>query len=171
MLVYLNLIEDGEDKSKLEQLYLRYRQLMFAVAIKVLGHSQDAEDAVQQAFLSVLQNLEKISQVDCPKTRAFLVIITERKAIDILRARGKGGVELDENLLGLEIPPPGDSPLADAMARLPARDREALLLRYYSGYSAKETAQILGISQSAGEKLLWRAKQRLKALMEEGQPV
>ncbi len=154
--------------DKFEHLYLRYRQLLYAVAMKILGHPQDAEDAVQQGFLSVYQNLEKISQVDSPKTRAFLIIIVERKAIDILRARAKAGVELEDDLPGLQIPPPGEGALGDALLQLGAGSREALLLRYYMGYSTREVAQILGISESAAGKLLWRAKGRLKALLEEG---
>ncbi|MCD7927982.1 MAG: sigma-70 family RNA polymerase sigma factor [Oscillospiraceae bacterium] len=159
---------DNQGGDKFERLYLRYRGLLFTVAIEILGQEQDAEDAVQQGFLSAFQNLEKIGQVDSPKTKAFLVVITERKAIDILRTRAGGQVELEE-LPGLEVPLPGDGALADAMARLKPGSREILLLRYYMGYSTRETAKILAISRSAAEKQLWRAKQQLKTLLEEGE--
>ena len=42
---------------------------------------QLAEDAVQKAFMKVLDNLHKIEEPDCNKTRAFLVIITRNVAI------------------------------------------------------------------------------------------
>ena len=46
MLIYLQIIETDEDKSKFEQIYEAYRGLMFHAAFKVLTHEQDAEDAV-----------------------------------------------------------------------------------------------------------------------------
>lgn len=83
------MIESDEDKSKFEQLYIMYKGLMFHVAMKILKNEFDAEDAVHQAFLSLIENLKKISDVKCPKTRTYIVIITERKAIDIIRSRSK----------------------------------------------------------------------------------
>lgn len=121
MIIYLQMIESDEDKSKFEQLYIMYKGLMFHVAMKILKNEFDAEDAVHQAFLSLIENLKKISDVKCPKTRAYIVIITERKAIDIIRSRSKlVDVEFWESTYGIEIPLPGDHGLADAMARLPA---------------------------------------------------
>ncbi|MCC8121275.1 MAG: sigma-70 family RNA polymerase sigma factor [Oscillospiraceae bacterium] len=154
--------------DKFEQLYLRYRQLLYAVAMKILGHPQDAEDAVQQGFLSVYQNLPILSPASRPHTMAVLILIAEPMAIDILRATATAGVELEDDLPGLQIPPPGEGALGDALLQLGAGSREALLLRYYMGYSTREVAQILGMSESAAGKLLWRAKGRLKALLEEG---
>lgn len=80
MIIYLQMIESDEDKSKFEQLYIMYKGLMFHVAMKILKNEFDAEDAVHQAFLSLIENLKKISDVKCPKTRAYIVIITERKS-------------------------------------------------------------------------------------------
>ena len=70
MIIYLQMIESDEDKSKFEQLYIMYKGLMFHVAMKILKNEFDAEDAVHQAFLSLIENLKKISDVKCPKTRA-----------------------------------------------------------------------------------------------------
>ena len=144
MIIYLQMIESDEDKSKFEQLYIMYKGLMFHVAMKILKNEFDAEDAVHQAFLSLIENLKKISDVKCPKTRAYIVIITERKAIDIIRSRSKlVDMEFWESTYGIEIPLPGDHGLADAMARLPAAYRDILLLRYYNGYSAREISSML----------------------------
>ena len=85
--MYLQIIENPGDRIKFEQLYRKYRNLMFYIANKILQNQQDAEDAVHNAFLSVAKNISKISDIECPKTRGFLVIIVERKAIDILRNR------------------------------------------------------------------------------------
>ena len=110
-----------------------------------------------------IENLKKISDVKCPKTRAYIVIITERKAIDIIRSRSKlVDMEFWESTYGIEIPLPGDHGLADAMARLPAAYRDILLLRYYNGYSVREISSMLHIKKDTAQKQLWRAKAALQ---------
>ena len=153
MIIYLQMIESDEDKSKFEQLYIMYKGLMFHVAMKILKNEFDAEDAVHQAFLSLIENLKKISDVKCPK----------RKAIDIIRSRSKlVDMEFWESTYGIEIPLPGDHGLADAMARLPAAYRDILLLRYYNGYSVREISSMLHIKKDTAQKQLWRAKAALQ---------
>lgn len=171
MMVYLSLLSNPEEQSKFTALYTRYHLLMLRAARRLLRDEADAEDAVHQAFLSVLSNLEKISEIDCPKTRAYLVIIVERKAIDLLRQQ-KRVTELDEETeRGLCVPPPGDGGLADAMASLSAPYREVLLLRYYHGYSVREIAALLHDRESAVQKRLQRAKNALRDKLREMEEV
>lgn len=168
MLIYLSMIESQDDRHKFERIYERYRNLMYHVAYRILGNPQDAEDAVHQAFVSIIQNIHKFVQIDCPETRSFIVIMTERKAIDLIRIRHSEKIlPLHEDLVGLEIPAPGDHGLADALAKLPARYREVLLLRFDSGYSTRELAKMLGLTESGVRKLIWRAKDALRHILEE----
>ncbi len=167
MLLYLSMIEAPASRDLFECLYQKYRYLMLHIAKNILGDHQDAEDAVHEAFVAIIRHLEKISDIDCPKTRSLVVIIVERKATDILRKRARENhLPLNEDILGLEIPPPGDHGLADAMARLPAHYRQALLLRYDNGLTAKEIGQLLDITESGVRKLLGRAKQALQTELE-----
>lgn len=170
MLIYLAMIETAEEQDRFERIYLKYRYLMLHVATKILQNHHDAEDAVHQAFLSVIQNMDKFSDVESPKTRSLLVIIVERKSIDILRKRQRENfVELNEDILGIEIPEPNDYGLADAISRLPAHYREVLLMRYDNGLTNREIANLLGITESGVRKILGRAKRALRSeLQKEG---
>ena len=53
------MIETEEDKVKFEQIYETYRDLMFRVASQILRNDHDAEDAVHQAFVSIIRVLIK----------------------------------------------------------------------------------------------------------------
>ena len=118
--------------------------------------------------MSIIQNIHKFVQIDCPETRSFIVIMTERKAIDLIRIRHSEKIlPLNEDLVGLEIPAPGDHGLADALAKLPARYREVLLLRFDNGYSTRELAKMLGLTESGVRKLIGRAKDALRYILEE----
>ena len=90
----------------------------------------------------------------------------ERKCIDILRQQARrDGAPFDETA-ALVTPPPCGEPVADAMGRLNPRYREALLLRYGCGYSARETAALMDMSYGAGQKLQQRAKAALRQELE-----
>lgn len=166
-MIYLAMIDAPEERTKFEELYLKYRNLMFYIANGILQNQHDAEDAVYQAFLAMLKHLDKISEVESPKTRSYVVIIVERKAIDILRLKKKvNEVELNEEITGRQIPLPGEGGLADAMAKLPANYRDVLLLKYDNGFSTKEIAHVLGITDSGVRKLIARAKMALKVMLD-----
>ncbi len=164
MLIYLAMIDNPEERDFFEAIYTKYRFLMLHVANKVLQNHHDAEDAVHEAFIAVIKNIKKFSDVTSPKTRLLIVLIVERKAIDILRKRQKENwIELNEDIIGIEVPAPGDLGIADAIVRLNANHREVLLMRYDVGLTNREIAELLGITESGVRKLLGRAKSKLKS--------
>ena len=145
MLIYLQMIDEPQDRHKFVKVYEAYVKLMFYVANEILHNSHDAEDAVQQAFISIAKNMKNISEVECPKTKGYIVTIVENKAIDLLRAKARRGeMELNEEIIGLPIEYTGDNGLAACMLKLSARYREVILLKFEQGYSTKEIVLIGG---------------------------
>ena len=61
----------------------------------------------------------------------------------------------------------GQSELFEAVQKLPRRYREAVHLYYYEGYSVKETAEILSLSETAVQTRLLRARRKLKEELQE----
>ncbi|MBD5152906.1 MAG: sigma-70 family RNA polymerase sigma factor [Oscillibacter sp.] len=167
-MIYLSAIESPEEKIKFEKLYYKYRGFMLKVASRVLRGEQDAEDAVHNAFLSLAKNMKLVPELDSLKLRGFLYVITENKAIDILRERKRRDVEepLDEDQPLYAFVDDEDRDLAWCISQLPPRYQEIILLKYSHGYSTREAASLLGISFSAASKLDQRAKARLKELCE-----
>lgn len=170
MLIYLSMLEDPEERDKFQILYQTYKKLMFYVANRILGDTRDTEDVVHQAFVKILEHMDKISDPNCPQTRHFIVTVVERKAIDLYRSRSNHPqVTLEEpvcpgQLAGPEEGCGGD--LARAILQLPARYRQVLLLRYDSGYSEREIAQMLSMTPANVKKTIQRAKHKLAELME-----
>lgn len=167
MLIYLQMIEEPRDKRKFQRLHDRYLGLMLFVARRVLGNEQDAEDAVQEAFCAIAKNISKISDPECIKTRNLIVTIVENKAIDLYRARQRRAAEpLNEDTAGLSFGVPGNA-VADAIARLPARYREFIILKYADGYTNEELMKVLGLRYSGVRSLDERAKKKLRKLLKE----
>lgn len=168
MLIYMMMIDSETDKSKFEQIYMKYKGLMFYVANDILHNEHDAEDAVHQAFIKIAENIKKIMEVDCPKTKGYVVTIVENKAIDLYRKnKRQSKIELLEDIGGIDIAYSGEDSLVKCMLKLNPRYREIIFLKYHHGYTLKEIARILEISEANAIKLDQRAKKKLMNLCKE----
>ena len=166
MTVCMTALESAEERRLFEDVYRACCGRMLALARRRLSAQADAEDAVQQSFLALAEHFTRLAALPQPQLEAYLVVTVERKILDLLRARARhDGVPFDDTL-PVVTPEPSGHPLADAMGRLSPRYREALLLRYGCGWSAGETAELLGLSRPAAQKLLQRAKHALAAELE-----
>lgn len=168
MIIYLQTIEDPGDRAKFEELYERYRAFMLAIANKILENEFDAEDAVHNAFVSISEHMDKVHDPSSQKTKGFVAIIAERKAIDVYRKRSRF-VSLDaiEDEICISFPPPEDDGLARCLSKLPPRYRHVIMLKYCHGYTIKEIADILGMKPAAVSKLDQRAKAKLEEICRE----
>lgn len=170
MLAYLQMIETEADRSKFEELYIRYRQQMYAIAMSILHNEYDAEDAVHQAFVTIAENIEKILDPKCLKTKAYIVTIIESKSIDLYRFKKKRHiVPFTEDYVGLSIEYTGSNELAKCMRKLPTQYRQVLLLKFHCGYHSAEIAEMMGITLVNALKIEQRAKAKLKSLCEEAE--
>ena len=150
MLIYLTMIEAEEDRHRFLSLYRRYKKLMLYIAHDILHDPHDAEDAVHEAFLRLAEMIEKIHEIDCPETRSLIVMITKSKAIDLYRKKKRraGTVPLED--WAAAAPPQaegverGDG-VARAIAALPRRERDVLLLKSDQGYGNSEIGKLLGV--------------------------
>ena len=166
MLVYLTLIARPKDRARFEALYTRYGGLMHHVAMGILGNEKDAEDAVHEAFLAIARHMNKVGEVGDPRTKAYVVTIAQRKAIDLYRQRTRHpAAHLEEG--DLTTVPETDHGLARCILKLPDRDRQFVLLKFDQGYTTKEIADMMGLTLSAARKVEQRAKARLEILCRE----
>ena len=162
MIIYLSMMDSTEDQSKFEKIYYEYKGLMYYVANAILHNEHDSEDAVHLAFVKIAENIDKITEVVCPKTKSYIVTIVENKAIDLYRKKQRQPfVELNEEITGLSVEYHGSNNLTKCLLRLPAHYREIILLKYYHGYSSKEISKMLGLSEANTMKTEQRAKKKL----------
>ena len=169
MLIYLQLIETEEDKSKFEEIYTEYRYLMQFLAYKRLHNIQDSEDAVHQVFVKIAENIKAIEPIS-PKTKRLVVVMIENTVTDMLRKRGRHPSEeyRDEDL-AVPAPEIDEKDLLDqCIWKLSEQQRLVIWLKYHDGYTLREIARILGITLVWAQKLDQRAKKRLAELYREG---
>ena len=83
MLPFLIIIKDEHSQSKLEVLYMKYREDMYDVAFRILKDYHLAQDAVQSSFLRLSKSLNKMDGFGCNQKRAFIVIVVRNISIDM----------------------------------------------------------------------------------------
>jgi RNA polymerase sigma factor (sigma-70 family) len=133
-----------------------------------LRSREEAEDAAQLVFLNAHRCLEE--GVEPQSERAWLFKIAEHVVMYRRRTisrRARVEFPIDVNSLadlvvapGRDVPPELDG-LQDALARIPEAQRRAIVLREWYGLSYREVASELGLSTSAAETLIFRARRRL----------
>lgn len=156
-------------QSNFEKTYLAYKNLMYYVAFKILNNVTWAEDVTAEALCKVYQNYHCVQVPVSAQAKRFVVVVTERTAIDYLRKqRHMCALSLDEAVGSTTPDSAGEEALNIRLSfqRLPHDNRTALLLSCYCGLTAKETASVMGFSVSKVERLISRGKEKLRVLIE-----
>lgn len=133
------------------------------IAYSIVRNEHDAQDAVQQALLAVWARREC---VEFARLKPYLTRAVMNACRDIQRARQKA-IPMKE-MPEMSYQPP-DGVLADAVERLPEELRLPLLLHYMEGYKLAEIAGALGQSLPQVTSRLFRARKRLKQMLEEAE--
>ncbi|NUT55746.1 MAG: RNA polymerase sigma factor, partial [Thermoleophilia bacterium] len=147
-------------------LYQLHSRNVFAYCLSRLGRREDAEDATQTTFLHAMRGLRQgvvpnvelawllgiaknvcLSRRESAARRGRLELVAD--PVDLERAPARAG--RGDELIGLE----------DALARLPERQRQAVLLRDWRGLSYEEVAAQLGVTHANAETLIFRGRRAL----------
>lgn len=163
-----------DNSEKFEQIYNNYRVLMYRVAYNVLKSRQDTEDAVQDAFVKIYDHISDIGEVDSPRTRSFIMVITRNVCLNELRSRrhdsGENIEELDpaaevsvEEAVLSEL---GVDQIKNALRELPENYRDILYLTVFKEYDLHSAAELLGITYENAKQRLQRARKKLAEMLE-----
>lgn len=175
----MRLLGSREAEGKFEEAYRQYAKIGFYYAREILHDDALAEDALQEAFISLARNLDKIGPVDCSKSFNYFVTIVKNTSISILRKQRRANLvplEGEESLVQLPDPAPGPEQAALAKASyeqllaairvLKPEYQAPLLLKYANGYTEAEIARLLGVTVSNVSVRIYRAKKKLIPMLE-----
>jgi RNA polymerase sigma-70 factor (ECF subfamily) len=148
----------------MEQTVTQYQRKLFRTAIAILGVKADAEDIVQDVFIKLY---EKQPQFASPEHEAaWLIRVTVNLSRNRLRSHWwRKTVPLLESYPAQTDEQQG---LIEIISSLPSNQRTSIHLFYFEGYSVKEVAEMTGQKEAAVKKQLYRARQKLRNLIDEG---
>jgi RNA polymerase sigma factor (sigma-70 family) len=156
----------GGDPTAFSELYMRYFDRLYAYLRVAVKDAHEAEDIAQEAFLAMLRALPEYDLRLSHPFRVLLFHIARNRSIDHFRKHKAVAVEspaeLDRIRVELSTDPTGafdslsDSELARYLRRLPASQRQTLVLRYALDFSTEEIAEVMEISIQAVRNLQHR---------------
>lgn len=151
-----------------EALFVKHEGEIFAYLVRMLRDPELAADLTQDAFVKAYRAYDKLEKDE--NARAWLYQIAHRVALDFIRRRkiirfvpftGESpGSSPSAERVALDIQLSG--PLERAMARIPERQRAALLMAEVHDLTGLELAAALGVSHVAARALLTRARESLR---------
>jgi RNA polymerase sigma factor (sigma-70 family) len=151
-----------------ERLYRRYVADVYRYVLAVLQNEADAEDATQTAFLQAYRAYERGERAERPLN--WLIAIAHNVCRQRFResARRPRLVELEDNVAARsgDDEAPNAEEIRRALGFLAFNQRAALVMRELQGRSYSEIGRILGLSTSAVETLLFRARRALREQLE-----
>lgn len=160
----------------LEVLYDRHHGTALAVAHRVLGDRNLAEDVIQEAFLAVWRQAQTFTR-ERGTVRSWLLSIVRHRAIDITRGRSFSNERLSLDEIAFEPRYPdawqqvsrnlGKERVLEAVEALPAEQREAILLAYFDGYTYKEVSERTGVALGTIKGRMRLGMQKLRSMLTE----
>ena len=167
------LVGRGDDEA-LGSLYDRFGRIAYGLALRILRDRVLAEDAVQDAFLTIWRSAASFS-ADRSKPSTWILTLVHRRAVDLVRreerrrgdpleelAHPAGGATDEEAALRSKR-----RAVQEALRRLPDDQREALELAYYGGFSQSELAERLGQPLGTIKSRMFTGLARLRDLLAE----
>lgn len=143
------------DPRAFELLYDRFARQAFGLAYRIVGDGPSAEDVVQEAFLTVWRQANRLNPTR-GKLASFLMTVVHHRAVDHLRARNgrtPRNLPLEEAAFGQAETNPLETvvdllnrdAVRQALQSLPVEQREAIELAYYQGLTQVEVAELLSV--------------------------
>lgn len=170
MFFYAAMLETEEQRSKFESIYEKYYGLMYHIAFSITHNAQHAEDCVHETCLALIDRIDALRVDSGKEFTAYLSTLTRNRTIDYLRKWGSGKSDAPEDAEQLtddaEIPENvilSNLALEQAigqLAEMPEMYRGPLVLKV-KGYSIREIAQSLDLTEGAVKTRIFRARQIL----------
>lgn len=168
-LLYLTAVSDAESRKTFEYYYVTYRKAMFYAAYSVLGNTDDAEDAVHNAFLSISKHIDVLLNAAENDGKCYCVKAAKNAALNIVRKNSRNGNEISieefydipdqsfENMIS-------QTEYSEILAVIRDMDesyRDVLYMRYVMDMSVKQIADTLDRKLSTVKQQLVRGKKYL----------
>jgi len=160
------------ETTAMEEIYRRFKTGLFNLAFRYSYDRSTAEDLLQEIFIKVFSNLDKVKNPDTFAGWVFRIgLNTCYSHLRSRRTEMEKGIPLEHiegTIHGSAVENPAEDarkPLDDGIAVLPDRLREIFLLHDVQGFKHEEIARMLGLSIGTSKSQLFKARLRLRAFL------
>lgn len=173
MLILIFAVLNEEQRELVEKLFREHHEQFRRVSFRILHSETDAEDVVSAAFIKIIDNIEKISELSCPEMTAFCVTIVKNASVDAIRRSQKlistedieaEGTAADDDVEDACIRHADAQRMCELIDTLPSEDKRLVQMRYAMEMGYAEIGELLGISEDTARKRGQRLASKLKTM-------
>ena len=170
---YLSMVETEKERNLVTELYTKYEQKMYRVAMSILHNKHSAEDAVHEAFLRIINKLSELTFDNDKKTEALVVIIVKRISLNMLKKEKHTEINeilyetAEDEAAALAFRQIEENSAVEVINMLPDELREIIALRYIFKIDVSTIANAMGLSTAAVYARIRKAKEIMRTLLEE----
>lgn len=174
-MLFLLVVRSEDDSSFIIDLYTEHGNYLYATAFKILKESNQAEDALHNAFVKIMENIDRIMEIPCHKRLPYVVIVVKNQALTQYQklkkhpvvdlAEMQYGLADNQNIEDAAIQTEELESLIAHVDSLSDELRLPLLLRYAEDMPHKKIAELLDISEALSRKRVQRAVEALRSKM------
>lgn len=173
------LLLDTEEREFFREIYETYRDEMFYTAYVILANVQDTEDILQETFIALIANIDKMKENTPQKNWNYIATIVKNKAINLYNKRKRQtdrelpiNEEVVENVVDeafdLKVSEmEHDEIIMKLLEEVTELQRDILLLYYYHDLSYAEIGKIVDRDPDAVRHLMYRARKKLQSIWKE----
>lgn len=164
---FLAVLESDADRQRFASIYEQHHAKMERIAIHILKDQSSAEDAVQNAFVQIIRNFEKIDQIPSEDLLYWIISIVKNECYMILRKQKRVVLVDDWSPFAERVAGVSDyAALVELFSDLPDTYRQVLEMKVLLGYTDQEISAHLGITETAVSTRASRGRQLLRDILD-----
>ena len=167
-----------DERDFINKLFLEMNVKMYNISCNIVKNKFDAEEALAQTFLKIIENIDRISKLPCPQIEPYCVIIVKNESFNIIRKRkklvhvenvdyfdhGDKNYNIEEEYLKTV----NKEKLLTCINKLSDEEKNLLHLRFVNEMKFKDISKLLGITEEAAKKRGQRILRKLRSYYGEG---
>ena len=167
-----------DERDFINKLFLEMNVKMYNISFNILKNKFDAEEALAQTFLKIIDNIDKISKLPCPQIEPYCVIIVKNESMNIIRKREKlvptedvdyfDHSDIDYSIEEEYLRTVNKEKLLSCINKLSDEEKSLLHLRFVNEMKFKNISKLLGITEEAAKKQGQCILRKLRSYYEEG---
>jgi RNA polymerase sigma-70 factor (ECF subfamily) len=168
-------MDDNDDRAFMENLFLTYRRLMYRVALDYVTSITEADDVINTACERLYKKISTIRCLSSNALKPYVVLTTRNSALNYIIAEKRHTSHRDynaeealekvsattEDVEDYVLHRIAIDDIREAIGRLPKREKEVMLMKFYNNMPNTEIAELLGITDNNVRGVLMRAREHI----------
>lgn len=179
MLLFVEVLENADDRELIENLYKKYKPWLVSRAHRIVDNIDTCDDLAHDCFVNMINHIDTLRNLTEAKQKAYLAVSIDHITLNYAKRASKISVMKNPDAADLEFLPDAGSvenyiekkldfeAILKNFPNIPKRDRDILIMKFSLELKNDEISKILGIKKSCVRMTIKRSIAKLQREIEE----